>query len=208
MAAHQELLIEIATACGPGRALCHVPARPVAVAALGHGAGGGPDSADLVAVAVALSEAGFAVARVEQPYRVAGRRAPPRAPVLDSAFVEIVAALCARWPGVPLVTGGRSMGARVACRTAGGLGASAVLALAFPLHPPGRPERSRADELVSAGPPVVVLQGERDPFGTPGELPAVACLLTVAGAGHELSGVRADTLARAVGFIRERVSSA
>ncbi len=138
---------------------------------LGHGAGGGLAARDLVRLAAQLPERGVDVALVEQPWRVAGRRVAPRPVVLDAAWCAAVSALGASG-GVrgALVVGGRSAGARVACRTAATLGAVGVLALAFPLHPPGRPERSRRPELEAAGVPVLVVQGERDPFGAPAEL--------------------------------------
>jgi predicted alpha/beta-hydrolase family hydrolase len=139
------------------------PARGLAV--LGHGAGGGVDAPDLAAVTSGLGAAGWTVARVEQPYRVKGRRAPEAAPRLDSAWLAVVAALRGR-DRSPLLVGGRSSGARVACRTAGAVGAAGVVALAFPLHPPGKPEKSRIDELVGTGVPVIVIQGDRDPFGS------------------------------------------
>lgn len=142
---------------------------------LGHGAGGGVDAADLRAVRDAALARGVAVARVEQPYRVAGRRAPPPATHLDEAWRAVVRALRddPALREVELVAGGRSSGARVACRTAGAVSAAAVLALAFPLHPPGRPERSRAQELQAAAVPVLVVNGDRDPFGVPDEAPGV-----------------------------------
>ncbi|MGY1785660.1 alpha/beta hydrolase family protein [Geodermatophilus sp. SYSU D00698] len=138
---------------------------------LGHGAGGGAGSADLVAVTASAAAAGWRVLRVEQPWRVAGRRIAPAPPRLDVAWTAVVEALRAGGALTgPLVFGGRSAGARVACRTATALGADGVLALAFPLHPPGRPERSRAGELTGAGVPLVVVQGETDAFGRPAEL--------------------------------------
>jgi len=137
--------------------------------ALGHGAGGGVDAPDLRAAMQAALSAGWTVARIEQPYRRMGRRAPAPAGQLDTAWVETVTMLregsAVSAPRV-LVVGGRSSGARVACRTAKALGARAVLALAFPLHPPGRPDRSRAEELYAAGVPVHVVQGARDAFGS------------------------------------------
>jgi hypothetical protein len=139
---------------------------------LGHSAGGGVEAPDLLAASTALVAAGWTVARVEQPYRVAGRRAPAPAAALDRAFTAVVVSLHLTLPGRRLILGGRSSGARVACRTALGLHADAVLALAFPLHPPSRPDRSRAAELTGAGVPILVVQGERDPFGTPAEFPA------------------------------------
>ncbi|MFX4293320.1 alpha/beta family hydrolase [Streptomyces bohaiensis] len=160
---------------------------PVAhtVLALGHGAGGGIEARDLVALAAALPPQGCTVALVEQPWRVAGRRLAPAPRTLDTAWRQLWPAL--RAPALPVVAGGRSAGARVACRTAAELGAVGVLALAFPLHPPGRPERSRADELAAvggAGLPLLVVQGERDPFGRPGEFPAEVPLAPVPDADH------------------------
>jgi hypothetical protein len=150
------------------------------LAVLGHGAGGGIEAPDLVAVSDALTGAGWEVARVEQPYRVKGRRAPEAAPRLDAAWIPTIAALRARRRG-PLVVGGRSSGARVACRTARQVGADAVLALAFPLHPPGRPEKSRADELAALEVPALVVQGDRDAFGTAEDLPRGPAIVTVRG---------------------------
>jgi len=132
---------------------------------LGHGAGGGIDSPDLTGAARAAREAGLSVALVEQPYRVAGRRAPAPAAQLDAAWVSVISQL--PFEGLALIAGGRSSGARVACRTAAEVGASAVLCLAFPVHPPGRPEKSRLDELDAVQVPTLVVQGERDPFGLP-----------------------------------------
>jgi len=159
---------EVATPHGTATvALTDPVGRPAGLLVLGHGAGGGVDAPDLRAVGGAAVSAGVAVAMVTQPYRVAGRRSPAPAPQLDAAWVAVVADLRARVPaGLPLVLGGRSSGARVACRTAAGLGAAGVVALAFPLHPPGRPERSRAAELPTAVPTLVV-NGDRDPFGVP-----------------------------------------
>ena len=129
---------------------------------LGHGAGGGVGTPDLTAATEAALGAGLRVALVEQPYRVAGRRSQAPAKQLDAAWT----AVCEQIEG-PLVTGGRSAGARVACRTAGAVGAIGVLCLAFPVHPPGKPEKSRLDELDAVRLPVLVVQGERDPFGMP-----------------------------------------
>ncbi|MFI5827011.1 alpha/beta family hydrolase [Streptomyces sp. NPDC051578] len=139
------------------------------VLALGHGAGGGIEARDLRALAAALPGEGVTVALVEQPWRVAGKKVAAAPKVLDEGWRALWPAL--RAPGLPVVAGGRSAGARVACRTAGELDAAGVLALAFPLHPPGRPEKSRAEELLGAGRPTLVVQGGRDPFGHPGEFP-------------------------------------
>jgi predicted alpha/beta-hydrolase family hydrolase len=142
---------------------------------LGHGAGGGIDAPDLLAAAAAANELAFTAALVEQPYRVAGRRNQPAAKQLDAAWLAVIEQLReAELRDVPLVAGGRSAGARVACRTAVQTGAAAVLCLAFPLHPPGRsddPTKSRLVELESVRVPVLVVQGERDPFGMPPDAP-------------------------------------
>lgn len=126
---------------------------------------------DLVAATEAASAEGVTVALVEQPYRVAGRRSSPRAPQLDAAWIAVVEALrCGELADLPLVAGGRSAGARVACRTAAEAGAVAVLCLAFPLEPPARgdkPRQSRLDELDAVNLPTLVVQGERDRFGMP-----------------------------------------
>lgn len=157
--------ITLETPRGPAAAVVTVPSgRAHGLLVLGHGAGGGVDAPDLVAVHDAAVAAGVRVALVTQPYRVAGRRAPAPAGHLDEAWLSIVGAL--RVPRLPLIVGGRSSGARVACRTATTLGAAGVLALAFPLHPPGRPEKSRAGELPEAVPTLAV-NGDRDPFGVP-----------------------------------------
>jgi predicted alpha/beta-hydrolase family hydrolase len=147
---------------------------------LGHGAGGGSESADLAAVAAEAVDAGWLVHRVDQPWRVAGKRIAPAPPRLDEAWGAVLDRLRLqdRLPG-RLVLGGRSAGARVACRTAAAEGAAGVLALAFPLHPPGRPEKSRAPELTGVGVPIVVVQGETDAMGRPEHVAAV-----LAGHGH------------------------
>ena len=138
---------------------------------LGHGAGGGVAAPDLVAAATAARGAGLSVALVEQPYRVAGRRSPAPARQLDAAWTAVISQLVAGpLAGMPLIVGGRSAGARVACRTADDVGAVAVLCLAFPLHPPGKgndPTKSRLGELDAVHVPTLVVQGERDPFGMP-----------------------------------------
>jgi predicted alpha/beta-hydrolase family hydrolase len=162
---------------------------PSALVLLGHGAGGGPHAPDLRTLARRLPADGLAVGLVEQPYRVAGRRAPAPAAQLDQAFAAVAAALAN--DDHPLIVGGRSSGARVACRTAAALAAVGVLALAFPLHPPWRPESSRLPELSAVPVPVLVVQGERDRFGSATDLAAVApptaTVLRVPGADHSLS---------------------
>ncbi|MDX2702429.1 hydrolase [Streptomyces sp. PA03-6a] len=159
----------VPTPVGDARVLWHRARRPRAVVALGHGAGGGVEARDLQALAGALPPRGWTVALVEQPWRVAGKKVAPAPKTLDTAWTALWPALAR--PGLPVVAGGRSAGARVACRTAVELGAVAVLALSFPLHPPGKPEKSRAGELTGAGVPVLALQGGRDPFGRPDEFP-------------------------------------
>ncbi len=166
---------EVHTALGPARVTATEPAGAVVgTLVLGHGAGGGTGSADLVAVTAGAAAAGWRVLGVEQPWRVAGKRIAPAPARLDEGWTAVLTALRddGRLTG-PLVFGGRSAGARVACRTAAGLGADGVLCLAFPLHPPNRPERSRADELTAVAVPLGVVQGERDAFGRPEELAAV-----------------------------------
>ncbi len=167
--------IELPTRHGTAVAHLRLAAPGVGVLVLGHGAGGGVDAPDLAAVTTAAASAGWSVVLVEQPYRAAGRRVPPRAPVLDEAWCDVVGALrdqgvggLGRSAGAPLVTGGRSAGARVACRTARATGAGGVVALAFPTRPPGQEDSpSRVPELEAAGVPVLVVQGATDPYGTP-----------------------------------------
>jgi uncharacterized protein len=160
-------------------------ASPGFLLVLTHGSGGGVEAPDLLAVRDVAVRLGGMVARVMQPYRVRGASAPGSPVRQDAAWLEIIAALRAAMDQVgvdgadadqtagpvPLIQGGRSNGARVACRTAEAVGAAGVIALAFPLHPPGRPEVSRADELRVRGPKVLVVNGERDPFGVPGRSP-------------------------------------
>ncbi|WP_086828412.1 alpha/beta family hydrolase [Allokutzneria sp. NRRL B-24872] len=160
--------LEIDTPFGPARAELHCAPEARAALLLGHGAGGGIGAPDLVAVTRAATEAGLDVALIEQPYRVAGRRAPAPAKQLDAAWLAVAEHLGSSWcEDLPLVFGGRSSGARVACRTAAEGQAVAVLCLAFPVHPPGKPEKSRMAELAGLEAPVLVVQGERDPFGMP-----------------------------------------
>jgi predicted alpha/beta-hydrolase family hydrolase len=149
---------------GPAQVHLHRVDKPRAGLVLGHGAGGGVDSPDLVGATEAANSASLTVALIEQPYRVAGRRAPAPAHQLDEAWLTVVPQL---FPDLPLIVGGRSLGARVACRTAAELEAKAVLCLAFPVHPPGKPEKSRLAELEDVTVPTLVVQGERDPFGIP-----------------------------------------
>ncbi|MFF2041184.1 alpha/beta family hydrolase [Kitasatospora sp. NPDC058170] len=170
----------LSTPAGDARITWHRAGAPTAVLALGHGAGGGIEARDLVALAAALPPLGFTVALVEQPWRVAGKRLGPAPKALDAAWTPVAERLAG--DGLPLVVGGRSAGARVACRTGAATGAAGVVALAFPLHPPGRPEKSRAQELLESGLPTLVVQSVADPFGGPAEFPELP-------AGHELVSV-------------------
>jgi predicted alpha/beta-hydrolase family hydrolase len=181
---------------GPARVHADDPAgEPRGLLVLGHGAGGGITAPDLVAVTEQAVRLGLAVRRVEQPYRVAGRRAPAPANQLDEAWQAVLAELTGA--GLPLLVGGRSSGARVACRWAAAGGAAprpaGVVCLAFPVHPPGRPDRSRLAELDAVTVPVLVVQGDRDPFGMPPPRPG-RTVLVVPGADHGLrrglAGVR------------------
>lgn len=160
---------DLVVATSSGDAHVSLDGRPRArfLLVLTHGAAGGVDAPDLLVVRDLAVQLGGAVARVLQPYRVAGGKAPGSPEKQDAAWVEIVRDLRRRFRGVPLIQGGRSNGARVACRTAVELQPRGVIALAFPLHPPGKPEKTRVDELRAAATEVVVLNGDRDPFGVP-----------------------------------------
>jgi len=178
---------------GPAR-LIRSPARAAwATLVLGHGAGGGARARDLGWLAMDLPPVGVSVIRVEQPWRVAGRRVASRSEVLDQSWLDALSHITR---GSPLVVGGRSSGARVACRTATPTGAVACLALAFPLHPPWRPETSRITELQGSGVPTLVVQGDRDAFGPARafpELPSSIRIVSLAGADHVFSLPRGST---------------
>jgi uncharacterized protein len=162
--------LEIDTIHGPAKAHLQAAKKPAGAVVLGHGAGGGVKAPDLAAAADAAGSAGFSVALVEQPYLVAGKKSQPATGKLDEAWIAVVERLHGNeLQGLPLVVGGRSAGARVACRTAADTEAVAVLCLAFPLHPPGKPEKSRSDELDAVELPTLIVQGDRDPFGKPEE---------------------------------------
>ncbi len=186
---------------GPARAHLHPATDATALLVLGHGAGGGVGAPDLVAATAAANEVGVSVALVEQPYRVAERRSPAPAHQLDTAWTAVVEQLR---EDLPILCGGRSSGARVACRTAAATGALGVLCLAFPLHPPGRPEKTRLDELEAVEVPVLIIQGESDPFGMPPEAPGRG-VVRVRG-NHSLRSDKA-TLTAAVGAWLQRVLS-
>ncbi len=190
-------MLDVDTPHGPARIHLHPVENPAAALVLGHGAGGGVGAPDLRAATRAANAARVSVALVEQPYRVAGRRSPAPARQLDAAWIAVCERLRAEAvAGLPLLTGGRSSGARVACRTARATDSAGVLCLAFPVHPPGRPEKSRLDELDAVTVPVLVVQGERDPFGMPGPAPGRR-VVTVKG-DHGLksdAGALADAIA-------------
>lgn len=196
--------LELDTPHGPARVHLHPVAGPRAALVLGHGAGGGVAAPDLEAALRAAHMVGVSVALVEHPYRVAGRRSPPRAPVLDAAWIAVCEQLAAgrlrglphryesvpqKYEGLPLFTGGRSSGARVACRTAAATGAVGVLCLAFPLVAPSG--ASRQEELDGAGVPVLVVQGASDRFGMPEPAPtrSVVVLKGDHGLKSDLPGV-------------------
>ena len=184
--AEEEYVLE--TPHGEGRLVLRRPETdPLAVLLLSHGAGGGIEAPDLAALARDLPAQGVAVGLFEQPWRRAGRRLATAPKTLDAALVVAAGRVREEFPDVPLVLGGRSAGARSACRSALVVGASGVLALAFPLHPPGRPERSRLEELTTAGVPTLVLQGERDTFGRPEEFPDDVELGVVPGGDHSFA---------------------
>ena len=165
-------MVEVETPHGPAAVDLATVDRPRGLLVLGHGAAGGIDAPDLVAAANAAGGEKFAVARVLHPYRVAGRRTPPRPAQADAAWSAVVEHVLREAGDVPLVVGGRSWGGRVACRTARATGAVGVICLAFPVHPPGRPDApNRLPELDALDVPVLVVQGTRDPFGMPPPAP-------------------------------------
>ena len=193
--------VNLDTPHGSARAHLHHAEHPRAALVLGHGAGGGVEAPDLTAARDAALAEAVSVALVEQPYRVAGRRSPAPARQLDAAWTAVVQQLAAgELAGLPLVVGGRSLGARVACRTVEATGAGAVLCLAFPLQPPkrrdGSPRATRLDELEAVALPVLVVQGESDQFGMPpdGRRRTVAKV-----AGNHSLRTDVDAVGRAVG---------
>lgn len=198
--------IDVRTSAGPARLWVAPAAAPRAVLWLGHGAGGGIDAADLAALAAAFPERGVTIIRHEQPWRVAGGRVAPRPPILDRGWRESAAAVAELASGLPLFTGGRSAGARVACRTAAEVGAAGVVCLAFPLHWPGRPENSRLEELLLPEVPVLVAQGDRDTFGQAADVEREVAgrkrirVVHVPGADHGMKVLKSSPLAtRGVG---------
>jgi len=178
---------EVQTSGGPAQVVIEQPeGEPRLLVVLTHGAGGTPGTPDILAVRDAARGRGAVTALVMQPYRVKGARAPGSAVKQDAAWAEVIAALRAGTPGVPLVQGGRSNGARVVCRTAREVSAAGVIALAFPLHPPGSPEKSRDAELRAAGTSVLVINGDRDPFGVP-EPDDATSVIVLSGETHALA---------------------
>lgn len=183
--------LRVATSDGPGELVVTPAASATALLVLGHGAGSDVDGWDLALLAERLPGHGVSVARYRQPHRVAGRKLPGSTASLDRGWAAALALAAERWPDLPLVAGGHSAGARTACRGFAA-GQAGVVALSFPLHPPGAPAKSRADELLGVAGPVLVVQGERDTFGGTEEVRAVIGgaaqieLVAVPGAQHPL----------------------
>lgn len=184
----------VPTPYGEGRIDVYAARGPTATLLLSHGAGNGVEARDLAALASALPRQGVTVALFEQPWRIAGRKIASPPPTLDVGFAAAYRVLR---PRSPVVVGGRSAGARSAARCATGLGAVGCLALSFPLHPPGRPEKTRIEELTGAGVPTLVVQGERDPMGRPEEFPEGIDLAVVPAADHGLKVPASGALSQA-----------
>lgn len=215
--------LTVQTSLGPSRLMVDEAPDARAVLWLGHGAGGGIQAPDLAALAAALPRQGITVVRHEQPWRLAGRRVAPRPAALDIAWLEAVPNVAGLTEGLPLIVGGRSAGARVACRTAAAVDATAVVSLAFPLHPPGNPATTRVAELLLPDTPVLVVQGDRDTFGTAATVMAEVAgrkdirVVGLPGADHGMKVLKsspvdargvAALIVRAVGdFINEVVTS-
>jgi predicted alpha/beta-hydrolase family hydrolase len=181
----------VPTPLGDARLVVRRAKRPLATLVLTHGAGGGIDAPDLLRLARTLPQQEVSVTLVEMPWRVQGKKLAPRPQLIDEAYRAVMNSMRMR---SPLVIGGRSAGARSACRIARSVGAKGVLALSFPLHPPGRPERSRVDELLGSRVPTLVVQGERDAFGGPEEFPGHVDLAVVPGADHSMRVPKAADL--------------
>ncbi len=184
----------VPTPRGDARLVVRRAKRPLATLVLTHGAGGGIDAPDLVRLARTLPQHDVSVTLVEMPWRVAGKGPAPAPARIDECYVAVMDAMRTR---SPLVLGGRSAGARSACRIARSVGARGVLALAFPLHPPGHPEKSRLEELQRARVRTLVVQGERDPFGTPEEFPGDVDLAVVPSADHSMKVLRSAPVTQA-----------
>lgn len=206
------MAVEIAvveTPVGDARVHTAAAAAPVATLVLGHGAGGGVGTPDLTLLARRLPASGITVVLVEQPWRVAGKRVAAPPPTLDRAWTAVLAALA---PDGPVLFGGRSAGARVACRTALPLGAAGVLALAFPLHPPGREGSTRLPELdqpSEGGLPVLVLQGTRDPFGSAADIPPAPgrAVVPVDGGDHSFRVLKGGDQSGTLGRLAEAAAA-
>ncbi len=187
-------IITVETPDGPAELILDHAADPHAVLLLGHGAGGDVDAWDLSVLAAQLPVSGVSVMRFRQPYRVAGRKIFSVKPALDRAWQVAVTEVGRQAPGVPLFVGGRSAAARTACRGFGA-GQAGLVLLAFPLHPPGKPEKSRLEELLAADAPSLIVQGEKDTFGTPDQVRAALTgagrvdvrLVAMPEAGHTLA---------------------
>ena len=192
--------LTVPTALGDSRLVVDEAEDARAVLWLGHGAGGGIGAADLAALASALPRLGITVARYEQPWRVAGGRVAPRPAALDASWLQAAPRVAELAGALPVIVGGRSAGARVACRTASAVHATGVVCLAFPLHPPGRPEKSRLAELLVPGVPVLVVQGDRDTFGAAAVLAGEVAefgsirVVEVAGADHGMKVLKSSPL--------------
>ena len=184
----------VATPRGEARVVTRRAKRPIATIVLTHGAGGGIDAPDLVRLARTLPQQDVSVVLVEMPWRVAGKKVAPAPAAIDAAYLAVLDQLRTR---SPLVLGGRSAGARSACRIARDVGARGVLALSFPLHPPGRPEKSRLEELRGVRLPTLVIQGEKDPFGTPEEFPDGIELAVVPEADHSMKVAKRASVSQA-----------
>ena len=198
------MAIELETPHGTARVHLRRRRGARALLALGHGAGGSVEAADLVAATETALEHGVSVALVEQPYRVAGRKAAAPTPQLDAAWTSVLAQLPPGLRRLPLISGGRSSGARVACRTAQQTRAVGVLCLAFPLHPPGRPEKTRLPELEAVEVPVLIVQGVSDPFGMPPEAPGRE-VVRLKG-DHGLKSDRPGLRAAVAGWLEQRLT--
>jgi predicted alpha/beta-hydrolase family hydrolase len=184
----------VPTPKGDARLVVRRAKRPLAMLVLTHGAGGGIDAPDLLRLARTLPQQDISVTLVEMPWRVAGKKVAPAQSVIDDCYIAVLDDMRTR---SPLVLGGRSAGARSACRIARGAGARGVLALSFPLHPPGAPEKTRVEELLRARVPTLVVQGERDPFGTPSEFPDGIDLAVVPAADHSMKVPKSADLTQA-----------
>lgn len=184
----------VPTPKGDARLVVRRAKRPLAMLVLTHGAGGGIDAPDLLRLARTLPQQDISVALVEMPWRVAGKKLAPAPPVIDECYTAVLDDMRTR---SPLVLGGRSAGARSACRIARSVGARGVLALSFPLHPPGKPEKSRLEELQRTRVPTLVVQGERDPFGTPEEFPDDIDLAVVPAADHSMKVPKSAEISQA-----------